>query len=69
MNNIGRIIKDDYCNGYGDYDYGLADSSIEQEAYDYIILRREDRQPVFIRFGEDDDKQELIDKWCDINSI
>jgi len=75
-NNIGRIIQDFYCNGFAGRRYDLAESKIEFEADDYIIIRTERGEPIFIGFftyvnGEIykkgwhyNDKQKMIDEWC-----
>lgn len=66
MNNIGKIIKNEYCNGFAGRVYNLEDSRIESEGYDYIVLRKVDNTPEFIYFGDfTNQKQKLIDNWCD----
>lgn len=76
MSNVGRIILDGYCNGFAGRRFDLAESIIEYEASDYIILRTLKGEPVFIGFftyenGEIykngfhfKDKQKMIDEWC-----
>lgn len=76
MSNIGRIIQDFYCNGFAGIRYDLAGSKIEFEADDYMVIRTENGEPIFIGFFtyfEDKiykdgwhykDKQKMIDVWC-----
>lgn len=78
MCNIGRIIKDYYCNGFAGRRYDLDGSVIEYEADDYIIIRTKQGEPILIGFFTYDDgkiykdgwhykdKQKLIDAWCGI---
>lgn len=72
MSNIGRIIKDFYCNGFGGRRYDLAGSVIEAEGKDYIVVRTDKDEPVFMDFliydkgvpiGVASNKQEYIDNW------
>jgi len=76
MNNIGRKIKDFYCNGFAGRRYDLEGSIIEHEGDDYMIIRTDKGEPIFIGFFTFDngeiykdgwhynDKQEMIDRWC-----
>jgi hypothetical protein len=62
MNNIGKTIKDFYCNGFAGRRYDLAGSVIENEGKDWIVIRTEENEPIFINFGIWL-KQEHIDNW------
>ena len=76
MNNIGRKIKDFYCNGFAGRRYDLEGSIIEHEGDDYMVIRTDKGEPIFIGFFTFDngeiykdgwhykDKQEMIDWWC-----
>ena len=48
MSNIGRTIQDFYCNGFAGRRYDLSGSIIEFEADDYMIIRTESGEPIFI---------------------
>lgn len=63
MSNIGRLILDFYCNGFAGRRYDLANSKIESEGHDWMVIRTEENNPVFINFNGWN-KQELIDNWC-----
>ena len=41
MSNIGRIIKDGYCNGFFGRDYDFHNSVIIAEGDGYIVIRKE----------------------------
>ena len=62
--NIGRTIKDFYCNGYFGRRYDNEDSIIEAEGIDWIVVRRDDGTADFASFVDNADKQNLLDKWC-----
>ena len=62
MNNIGKIIKDSYCNGYAGRRYDLAESIIEAEGKDWIVCRTNEGEVIFMNFDEQD-KQTYIDTW------
>ncbi|MGL4781479.1 MAG: hypothetical protein ACRCXN_11695 [Bacteroidales bacterium] len=64
--NVGRIIKDFYCNGFSGRRYDLTNSVIEAEGNDWIVIRTEEGEPILLVFDKDyHNKQELIDKWCE----
>ena len=74
ISNIGKIIKDFYCNGFAGRRYDLDSAIIEAEGTDYIILRLQTGEPVPITFTNWDhgkyvgsysahNKQEWIDAW------
>jgi capsid portal protein len=76
MSNIGRKIEDFYCNGFAGRRYDLEGSIIEHEGDDYMIIRTDKGEPIFIGFFTFDngeiykdgwhykDKQKMIDTWC-----
>ncbi len=41
MNNIGRIIRDNYCNGFFGRDFDFSGSEIIAEGDEYIVIRKE----------------------------
>ena len=62
MDNIGKIIKDFYCNGYAGRRYDLAESVIEAEGKDWIVCRTDKGKVVLMDFDEQN-KQTYIDNW------
>lgn len=74
MSNIGREIRDFYCNGFAGGRYDLEGSRIEAETADYIVIRTKKGEPVMLSFFEDTqegeigsnyaNKQQIIDIWC-----
>lgn len=40
MNNIGKEITDDYCNGYFGREYDLSGSIIIAESEKYIVIKK-----------------------------
>jgi len=62
MDNIGKIIKDFYCNGYAGRRYDLAESVIEAEGKDWIVCRTDKGEVVLMDFDEQN-KQTYIDNW------
>ena len=62
MDNIGKIIKDSYCNGYAGRRYDLAESVIEAEGKDWIVCRTDKEKVIFMDFDEQN-KQTYIDNW------
>jgi len=64
-NNIGRVIRNFYCNGYAGRRYDLTDSTIEGEGHDWIVIRIKTGEVSFMSFDNSVEKQELINKWCD----
>lgn len=64
MNNIGRVIRDFNCDGYAGRRYGLENSRIEGEGYDWIVIRITDGSVEIMSFDHPGEKQMLIDKWC-----
>ena len=65
MDNIGKIIKDSYCNGYAGRRYDLADSVIEAEGKDWIVCRTDKEKVIFMDFDEQN-KQTYIDNWTSL---
>lgn len=65
MDNIGKIIKDSYCNGYAGRRYDLAESVIEAEGKDWIVCRTDKEEVIFMDFDEQN-KQTYIDNWTDL---
>jgi len=65
MSNIGKTINDFYCNGFAGRRYDLTDSVIEAEGDDWIVVRIDTGDPVFMNL-RGWDKQELIDDWVNI---
>jgi hypothetical protein len=64
--NIGKVIKDFYCNGFAGRRYDLSYSVIEAEGIDWIVIRTPLKEPIFMEFEQGRfNKQELIDKWCE----
>ncbi len=59
--NVGKEIKDFYCNGYAGRRYDLVESIIEAEGEDWIVIRTEEGEPLFMELGNE--KQNLIEKW------
>lgn len=41
MSNVGRIIRDFYCNGFFGRDYDFSGSEIIAEGDEYIVIRKE----------------------------
>jgi len=62
MSNIGSRIIDGYCNGFAGRRYDLADSIIEAEGKDWIVIRTTEGSPVFMDL-KDWDKEEYINEW------
>ena len=62
MSNIGLRITDGYCNGFAGRRYDLADSIIEAEGKDWIVVRTIAGSPIFMNI-EGCDKQEYINEW------
>ena len=87
MNNIGKTIRDGYCNGFFGRDFDFYGSVIIAEGEEYIVIRKENGIVAFGNFQSydwrrneygtltseiynlqcmsADDKQELIDSWCE----
>jgi hypothetical protein len=66
MSNIGRVIKDFYCNGFAGRRYDLEGGVIEAEAHDWVIVRTVSGSAVCMTFEGclPAEKQNYIDKWC-----
>jgi len=64
MSNIGKEIKDFYCNGFAGRRYDLTGSIIEAEGNDWVIIRTTEKEPVFINFNGWN-KQEYINNWIE----
>ena len=62
MSNIGKEIRDLFCNGFAGRRYDLTGSIIEAEANDWVVIRTDEGEAVFMDFNGWD-KQEYIDKW------
>ena len=65
MSNIGRVIRDNYCNGYADRNYDMDGAIIVHEGCDYIVAIKTTGQPILIDFGyydRIDDKRKSMDK-------
>ena len=62
MSNIGKEIKDFYCNGFAGRRYDVAGSTIEAEGHDWIVIRIPDGEAVFMNL-RGWDKQEYINNW------
>ena len=41
MGNVGRVIRDGYCNGFFGRDFDFHGSIIIAEAEEYIVIRKE----------------------------
>jgi hypothetical protein len=63
MNNIGRKIIDNYCNGFFGREYNLSESIIIGEGHDWIVIKTIYDGNLFADFTNGN-KQELIDSWC-----
>lgn len=82
MSNIGKIIRDHYCNGYFGREYDFNNSVIIAEGNEYLVIRKENGLVCFCNFQnykynndgtlsyltcmDYKDKQRLIDIWCAI---
>ena len=77
MDNVGRIIKDFYCNGFFGREYDFSGATIVGEGEDWMVIRKEDGKIAFADFQAyrkvpgaiilvpRTDKQEFIDSWCE----
>ncbi len=63
MDNVGKIISNFYCNGFGGRRYDLAGSIIEAEEEDWIVIRTDENEPVFMNFLNNKEKNEYIAQW------
>jgi hypothetical protein len=63
MSNIGKQIKDFYCNGCFGRDYDLEGARIESEGFDWIVIRKENGEPDFASFSSEQEKQESVNQW------
>jgi hypothetical protein len=52
MSNVGRIIRDVYCNGYADNEYDMDGAEIVAEGEDWIVCRKSNGRNVFIDFQQ-----------------
>lgn len=50
MSNVGRIIRDGYCNGYFGRDYDLYGAEIVAEGDEYLVIRKENGVIDFCNF-------------------
>jgi len=75
MSNLGRIIQNEYCNGYFGNTYDLSDSIIIYESNECILVRKVNGMIDFCNFQylDSDSKvvsltkdytQQLINNWC-----
>ena len=62
MDNIGKEIKSFYCNGFAGRRYDLTGSTIEAEGKDWIVIRTDEDEPIFMNV-QDGDKQEYVNDW------
>ena len=62
MSNIGKEIKNFFCNGFAGRRYDLTGSIIEAEGDDWIVIRTDEGEPIFMNL-KGWDKQEYIDNW------
>jgi coenzyme F420-reducing hydrogenase beta subunit len=66
MSNIGKEIKDFFCNGFAGRRYDLTGSIIEAEGHDWIVIRTDEGEPIFMNL-QDGDKQEYVNDWTKFN--
>ena len=66
MSNVGKEIKDFFCNGFAGRRYDLTGSIIEAEGEDWIVIRTDEGEPVFMNL-KGWNKQEHIDNWINFN--
>ncbi len=66
MSNTNLKITDGYCNGFAGGRFDLADSIIEAEGRDWIVVRTTKGSPVYMNL-EGWNKQEHIDNWTNQN--
>lgn len=52
MSNIGRVIRDGYCNGYFGRNYDYDGSVIIAEGDEYIVIRKENGIIEFANFQD-----------------
>jgi hypothetical protein len=62
MSNIGKEIRDFFCNGFAGRRDDLTGSIIEAESHDWIVIRTTEGEPIFMDFTGWD-KQEYINNW------
>ena len=62
MDNIGKEIKDFYCNGFAGRRYDLTGSIIEAEGEDWVVIRTDEGETIFMNLQESD-KQEYVNDW------
>lgn len=66
MSNIGKEIKDFFCNGFAGRRYDLTGSIIEAEGEDWIVIRTDEGEPIFMDL-QGWDKQDCINNWTTFN--
>ena len=66
MDNIGKEIKDFFCNGFAGRRYDLTGSIIEAEGEDWIVIRTDEGEPIFMNL-QDRDKQKYVNDWTKFN--
>lgn len=50
MSNIGKIIRDSYCNGYFGREYDLDGAEIIAEGLEFLVIRKVNGVVVFCSF-------------------
>ena len=74
MSNVGKVIRDGYCNGFFGRRYDLCRSEIVAEGAEWLVIRTEKNEILFASFQfEKDgvyikrkDRQDLIDEWTGV---
>ena len=66
MSNIGKEIKDFFCNGFAGRRYDLKGSIIEAEGDDWIVIRTDEGEPIFMNLQEQD-KEKYVNDWTRFN--
>lgn len=50
MTNVGRIIQDDFCNGFVDREYDMDGAEIISEGESWIVCKKRNGENVFLDF-------------------
>ena len=66
MSNIGKEIKDFFCNGFAGRRYDLTGSIIEAEGHDWIVIRTDEGEPIFMNL-KGWDKEKYVNNWTTFN--
>ena len=61
--NIGKVIKDFYCNGFFGRRYDLENAIIEGEGKDWIVIRIETGDVEIANFNDEEQKNNYIKNW------